>query len=157
MNVLNSTVRQKISDVDIHRSETSFTFVINDALEFLDSRDHRGSEFFYCRSMRFFLDLKHNVVNQDSYLAVQLTRFNPSDEYSYSMRTSFELRLLNFLGKPDKVVEREYAFEKNESEAFGRPDFIRVNELINSQNGWTQADTLKMQVHLKCHEFRRTN
>ena len=147
---------QKIRDVDINRSKANFTFEIKDAQEFLDSGKRRGSEFFHCRSMQFYLQMQKVRWEEDDYLAAFLTRFNPSDSYDYSMRTNYTLVLHNFSNKPEKVHQGECKFEKGgEGDERGAKNFIRISELIDTANGWIQEDTIRLQVRLKCHEFRR--
>lgn len=158
MNTLNSTMLQKIRDVDTNRPETTFTFAIPDAKSFLDSKKRRGSEFFYCRSMKFYLGMKHAYWQDGYYLEVFLFRFNPSDVYDYSITTEFELRLINFGGKPDKVLKVKHTFEKsNTYDGRGERQFIAISDLTNLSNGWIKDDTIKLQLHLKCNEFRRIN
>lgn len=142
--------------MDINRAEANFTFELNDVMSFLNSRNYRGSEFFFCRSMRFFIDLKYWVWEGVPHLAVFLVRFNPSDSYYYKMRTEFELRLVNWLGKEDHVLETKNEYIKNTPEGHGSKAFIPINDLLWPSNGWVKDDKLKLKVHLKCGPFYRS-
>lgn len=142
--------------MDLSGPEAGYIFEMNGVQELVETENHRGSEFFYCNNVPFFLDLKSGYNSGEYRLAVFLTRLKPNqDDYLHSIKTSFQLRLLNFLDKPNKVLELEHAFGKDKSEVGGRPDFISIKELTNILNGWVKNDTLKVQVHLKCDQFKR--
>lgn len=143
--------------MDINRSEANYTFEINDVRDFIDSGRFRGSEFFFCRSMRFFVDLRYNTFYDGTpYLSAWLLRHNPSDNYYYSMKTSFEFRLVNWLGKSDKVERFNYVFKRDDDEACGNQKFINGHVLTYATNGWVKNNTLQFKVNLKCDRFYRT-
>ena len=148
---------QKINDVDTSKPEANFTFEVNDVKNLLNSINFRGSEFFYCRSMRFFLDMKKEDKIGPSYLSAYLNREKPSDDYYYSMKTNFDLRLVNWLGKEDLVKTFNYCFARETKQGFGTEELIKIDELINPLNGWVQNDTLRLRVNLKCEPFYRSS
>lgn len=152
---MNSNISQQISAVDVNRREATFTFQLNDVTDFLNSRKSRGSEFFYCGGMRFFLNLRNKQIDWEDYLDVSLVRFNPSDNYTYFMKTEFELRLINVRRRADLVVQAKYTFAKDKPEAHGKEDFVKTWELKYFSSDYVWMDSLKVQVHLQCDPIRR--
>lgn len=158
MSALRSTLDERIGEVDTNRPETTFIFEIKDAQKFLDSEQQRASQFFHCKSMRFYLGMRKVYTDGTYYLAVYLYRFNPSDPFSYSIQTDFKLTLLNRASSLNKVLKIQHTFESRSSyDGRGDQKFISISELTGFGNGWIQDDTIKMQVHLRCENFRRFN
>ena len=143
--------------MDTNRPEANFTFEMNQVRDFLTSTKYRGSEFFYCRGMRFFVQLRRDNFDGFSGLSVFLSRYNPSDDYFYSMETNFELRLINWLGKEDLVQTFNYLFTSDTAQGYGYKNLILIDELVNPFNGWVQNDALRLRVNLKCESFYLTS
>lgn len=158
ISALKSTLDQRTGDVDTNRPEATFIFEIKDAENFLNSGKKRASQFFFCRSMRFYLGLQKIYADGEYYLAVYLYRFNPSDPFAYSIETDFELTLLNRASSLNKVLEIVHTFKSSSSyDGRGEAKFISISELTGFGNGWIEDDTIKMQVHLRCEDFKRFN
>ena len=153
----NSTISQKVVEIDVQRPEANFIYEINDVQAFLNSKKSRGSEFFFCRSMRFYIELKYAYFEGDEYFGVCLKCHNPSDTFDYSMATSYEFRLVNWLGKEDKIEKFNFNFVRNLDDTHGNTKFLPITVLTNPSNGWVRDDKLRLKVNLKCERFFRTH
>ena len=147
--------QEQIQNVDINRPEANFTFEINDVQPLLDSRKSRGSEFFFCRSIRFYVIAQNVYFEGGEYFGVYLSVHNPSDTYYYSMATSYEFRLVNWNGKEDKIEKFNFNFGDGRSSNHGNTKFLPISMLTSPSGGWVKNDKLQLKVNLKCGNLFR--
>lgn len=147
--------QDQIRNMDIHKSEVNFTFEIADVQELFDRRDENwGSEFFYCRSIPFYVNLKYARGGND-YLSAGLVLYNPMDTYTYHMSGVYELRLVNWQGKGDFIRKYEYVFDES-GKVFGPRFFISATDLLHEPSDWIKDKKIKLKVNLTCGNLYRT-
>ena len=152
---MNTNISQKIDAIDVARRDTTHTFALNDFEDFLAAKKARGSEFFYCGGVPFFIKIRNHRYDWEDYLDISLVSFNPSDNYTYFMKTDFELRLLNVRNSDDRIFQAKHTFTNDKPER-GKDDFIKTRELLYAfSNDFVQYDRLRVRVHLQCDPIRR--
>lgn len=80
--------------------------------------------------------------------------YNSNYPGNWSVKTSYELRLLNQLpGKCKRLVKYVQTF--NKIATLGNPKFITASELLDESKGWVKDDTIKLQIHLRTEKLVR--
>ena len=150
-----SAVQAQNQQASTNSQEVNLTFEINDVKDFLNEGWIRGSEMVHCRGLRFGVDLKVSYFNSVKHLSAFLHMPWDQDDYRYRLKTSYDITLVNLLGKGDKTDHSDHTFGPGNTNIYGNKAFIPLTQLIDPSNGWVVNDSLQVKLHLKCGQLYR--
>ena len=146
-------------ELDVNREEATFTFEFENINAFLDSdhKEKRASEYFFCRSIKWYIGLLRTVNEEDgeSYLSIRLYAHNPSDSYTgWSIATKFGFKLL--VGEKEELDLNPKYEEKTATSEDPFGGYTRSLKIAHlKKEKYLENDRIRLQVHLIAKPLQR--
>lgn len=146
MSDMNIELKQEIKNADITRPEALFEFKLADVSKFFENKNECHSDIFWCRGLKWSIELSVKVKSKTKYLGVFL-HCNHDDWTEWSCQASCTFIL--YAGDPEKNYCKEGTSNFDERTSFGFEKFICYRDLSNKKNGYLENDELRLSVELK--------
>lgn len=151
---MKSELNNKIDQLNIERSETTFEYELTGLTEFFKADNDRYSDVFFCRGLPFSINVEFKKKDDQPKSLGFYLYCHQNDPIKWSCSTNYKLKLMSFLPNvPEKVKEFNHVFSK--STGFGNSKFIQLSDLMNEENGYVRDNAIKLVCQLKADKVIR--